>query len=91
VSVVRVQGVVWAPNSRFRAILDTGSSGTIRNIGPDSLESSATANMGTPTTTAAGSTLAVSSRVFLRSTGSAGWCDVSVPDGTVQTVMDVIT
>lgn len=78
-ATMQVDGIHWHPASRYRAIVDGGGSGiagsgTIFVIGPDSLEHSASADMSTPTTVAPGNaTGAISTRRYLRSTGSNGF------------------
>jgi hypothetical protein len=76
-------------SSTLRARLDPDAptfSGSFRNVGPASIEHSASADMSTPTTVAANATSgAITGRRYLRSLGkSTIWCSGVSVEGEVR-------
>lgn len=88
-NTVKLEGTFWGPNSRYRAVIDgNGGSNTFFNSGPDAVTHSATADMGTPTTVAAGAASgAISTRRYLSAAGLTGTAYIQCG---VPIIMDVM-
>lgn len=88
VSQVKIEGTL-VRNTRWRAYMDQrpGQTFTVTNLGPASIEHSATRDMGTPTTLAAGASANITGRRWLRSIGKSV-LSYDVTTGLIEGIVD---